>query len=89
VASSATSMDTLAVDTSDPAYAEFASILGKFQEQAVDGSGPVDSGPSKGEIYYSDEEDEDEEEAAARKKQYEQDGLTRRQRRAAAVCLWN
>lgn len=70
---------------SDPTYAQFASVFASFQERESDGLGPVDVGPSKGEIYYSDEEDEDEESRARAKKAYEQQGMTRRERRQAAV----
>ena len=86
VASSATSLDTLAFDPNDPAFSSYASVFRHFTEGASDGFGPIETGPSKGEVYYSDEEDEDEEsrEQAARRAM-DQEGLTRRQRRQAAV----
>lgn len=85
IASSATSFD-FSVDPSDPAYSSFASVFRHFQEGGSNGFGPIETGPSKGEVYYSDEEDEDEEsrEAAARRAM-DQQGMTRRQRRQAAV----
>ncbi len=81
-----TSLDTLEVDVNDPTYQQFASVFASFQERESDGLGPVDTGPNKGEVYYSDEEDEDEESRARAKKAWEQEGMTRRERRAAAVC---
>lgn len=45
----------------------------------------ADSGPSKGEIYYSDEEDEDEESREKARRAQDESGMTRRQRRQAAV----
>ena len=85
VASSTTSFD-FNIDPSDPTYSSFASVFRHFQEGDSNGFGPIETGPSKGEVYYSDEEDEDEEsrEAAARRAM-DQQGMTRRQRRQAAV----
>lgn len=81
----ASTVEDFAVDTSDPAFAAFQSVFTSFQDLQNQGQEVVESGPSKGEIYYSDEEDEDEESRErARLQAQEQEGLTRRQRRAAA-----
>ena len=55
------------------------------EQQDGDGLGAIVSGPSKGEVYYSDEEDEDEESRDKARKALEQSGMTRRQKRQAAV----
>ncbi|KAJ9107873.1 hypothetical protein QFC19_002779 [Naganishia cerealis] len=58
------SVDDLTIDTSDPTYAQFAEIFGKFQgTDAQDATEETqDEGPKKAEIIYSDEEDDDEDE---------------------------
>ncbi|WWC94779.1 hypothetical protein V866_001628 [Kwoniella sp. B9012] len=82
----ATSVD-VEIDTSDPAYSAFSSILARFQGQ--EGGDALeagqDAGPAKGEVYYSDEEDDDEEDVRkAAQRAADQEGLTRRERRKAA-----
>jgi splicing factor 3B subunit 2 len=88
---SISSVDTLEIDVNDPTYQQFQSVFASFQEREGDGIAPVDEGPNKGEVYYSDEEDQDEESHARAKKAWEQEGMTRRERRAAAVgtCFSN
>ncbi|WWD19569.1 hypothetical protein CI109_104030 [Kwoniella shandongensis] len=75
---------TFALDPSDPAYSQFASVFAHFQGEDGEQVGE-DSGPAKPEIYYSDDEDDDEEaKERAVQKAIEQEGLTRRQKRQAA-----
>ncbi|WVW86082.1 hypothetical protein I302_108121 [Kwoniella bestiolae CBS 10118] len=82
----ATSID-INIDTSDPAYSAFSSILARFQGQ--EGGDALeagqDAGPAKGEVYYSDDEDDDEDDVKkAAQRAADQEGLTRRERRKAA-----
>ncbi len=68
----------------DPNYSQFATVFKHFTE-GEDGLPAVDSGPQKGEVYWSDEEEDDEEAVARAKDRAMKDaGMTRRERRNAS-----
>ncbi|KLT45790.1 DUF382-domain-containing protein [Cutaneotrichosporon oleaginosum] len=72
-----------ATPEADPNYSQFATVFKHFTE-GEDGM-PVDAGPQKGEVYWSDEEEDDEEAVARAKDRAMKDaGMTRRERRNAS-----